>query len=232
MTSSHEAGHERLLAALLEGRRSPDEPDLRRLLDACADCRARYEVRRQVIGSLEDAARTEREVLAEIERMPPVPGEEQVRGWVRNAARPTRRARRWRSWLMVAAAVTILAGGWLASRGLQDGDDGSNGELVPLGPTILDDFTPSGAVRDFARFTWKMERPQAGYYVVEVRPEAGGVALPPVKSQRLRQPEWEPPEEEHTRWDRIHWTVGVYRLGGGEQAERTSAEVSSWRSSD
>jgi hypothetical protein len=212
MASSHDPRHEELLARLSCDDTGELPAAARAEIESCATCAAQLAGLRRVQRDVRDAAREEREILAEAARAGEVPGVAEAREFARRksaearaavAAPPVRRfAPRW---LAAAAAVLVVALGayfWLAPTKAP--------RHQTFGPTDakIEQLSSDG----YERFRWRGEVGPGGWFEVEVFAPATdasprrALTVPPVRVSTGQS--WEPPSTMSASWpDEIEWQV-------------------------
>ncbi|MEQ8765709.1 MAG: hypothetical protein RL885_17425 [Planctomycetota bacterium] len=207
---------EALLAALLTGETSEDEPEVKERLNRNPELASRWREFRGVVDSLERSADVQQEILAEARRGEDAPGLERVAAMraekspsqPRSLGSPARP--RWLSpALWVAAAVVVAAlAYWLGTR---SGDQPGRLPERSIG-TEITGLSPSGSGASFERFTWTYPAQPGSEYRVLIRDAESRDELP--GSYRLSVPEWKPDPETISTWpQQIDWRVEVWTEG-------------------
>ncbi|MCA8961921.1 MAG: hypothetical protein KDC38_15455 [Planctomycetes bacterium] len=213
--SEHPQEHEAWLAEILSGELDPNAPENQRRLDACAVCRAEFESLQGVLGEIE---RAEPELGSELDRI----REEVVGGptapWVLeqlnsggNAGSQRRAPPSGRRAMALAAALTLVIGGWLAWRLREPRPD------IPMGREI-EIVAPVGEVDAIESFRWRYDRRRGETFEIEVLVDAARVHV----ERDIVEQHWEPSPETTAKWrGKIQWMLTV-RSDRGSIVTRSS----------
>jgi hypothetical protein len=222
----HSEDHERVIQGAIAGDLEPDDPRLQALLHECGACREHYEGLARVRTLLDETAREEREVVAELDWAEPAPGRELVGAFVREqmdqralAARPRPW---WRSAWVAAAAASILIAGWIV-RALT-APRGEERTRTSLGEES-ESLQPSGPGSSFERFAWPgLQLPPGGRYELRVWDRAKGPEDGRLVRLDLEEQEWAPAPGESASWpDQIAWEVRVIDATGESGTSATAS---------
>jgi hypothetical protein len=202
----HADAHELLLAAVLAGERSADEPEVRRHFAACAECRERHARLARTVAAVTRAGAERSAVLAEL-RDDTGLAEHRThttleRLFLEGSSTRRRVNRRW-LWASAAAAL-LVAGGWLVAR--RGTPPAPPQYLGHQGLELLLPTEGSG----YGEFSWKYEGSAPDRYrlrIFDARDEARSSALVDEELFELR---WTPPVETlATLPERILYRVDV-----------------------
>lgn len=250
--TGHDARHERILGAILDGSLDRDDPRALELVGECRRCRDRLAELETIAASLADTGRFERDVLAEIATIDDAPGLEHVDNVIRGAARqhqdaperpdpdasrPTANRRRLPAVLaIVAAAAVILVAVTLLTdpRGTDEPfDPGANQHELGPGSWPCRLLAPDETVAPgaFSPFRFEASRNPGEYFEVRVYalPVDGGDGKGErvATSHELEDTSWSPTNDDTREWpDEVVWEVCVMRPGNETRACSGTARAS------
>lgn len=194
------------LQQVLTGERDESDPAVARILRERPGLAARLLELRALAERLDAVGFEDRKDLVEArEFASPLEGD--VRAMLRRA-----RVRRIRPlWFLLAAALAVLAFALL----FRDWDGKAPNEQSTLGGTETQKqkrLAPAGEVRgEYGVFTWDLELPESGSYVLTFGPVGGGTPFLVVRG--LEQPRWEPgPADLAKLKDVMEWQVEAFDL--------------------
>jgi len=222
--SEHAPEHEELLAVLLAGERTAEDPEVAARLRACPHCRERWDRLREAAAQVEQVGSERRALLAELQHVGPAAGEERVlatlQGLAGERAPAGRRPRRAFAWL--AAAALLVVSGWIA-RALLVGRE----EPVTLGPTSFEDMAPRGAAASFERFSWRYTGPEAESFALHIYAETDGPLGDALIDTLLKETTWTPGAAEREKLPaRIRWKVDAFDALNGPVGSSPWVEAS------
>jgi len=210
MSTTHDEGHELVLASRLAGELAPDAPEVQRLLSACPICRELLAELGEVSARLGESAAEREADLAAAARLAPEPSEPRLEARLAELARSApARPRRWTSWL--AAAALLLAGAFLW-RALLPAPAAK--PPIPLGGADAADWEmvgPSG-VSTCERFSWRYHRPASSFLLLIYDADVEG-SRP--REIQCKESDWTPDAATLAGLPRhIRWEVEALGPGG------------------
>jgi hypothetical protein len=203
MNTTHDERHEALLQAVLTRDRTRADPEIARLLAACARCREQLEGLEQVLAGLDELDHERRTVMATPRSDAQAAIEARIRPTLERLRDEDRlkqggtsapASRRW-PWLVLAAA-TVLAGFFIARslRPRARPDDQTLGGKIEL-------VSPGETLGPADVFECRFEAPRGTRFKFHVGDASGGIL-----AVEKGEPRWKPTTEEraqfpqHFRW--------------------------------
>ncbi|MBK8099607.1 MAG: hypothetical protein IPK26_21070 [Planctomycetes bacterium] len=198
---------EELLARLLAGESSEDDPQVRAAMAEDPTMREELQILRGLEADYRRLATQQRDDLTAASALAAGPGEDRVaaalRAFVAEQPVATPRTSAWtrRSWWLAAAGTALAVGiGWWATR--------PPGEALPvtLGRSP-DGLSPSGAVAEFTEFGWTTPAAPGRTFTLEIVDAGSGRE---VVTRELSVSPWQPTAAERAALpDDIQWSLRV-----------------------